>query len=222
MRTRVFVADDHGVLRGGLRALITAQHDMEVVGDASNRRDAESGIADTRPDVALIDLTMPGGGIEAVASVSRGIPPTRVLVLTVHEEPGYVRAAVAAGALGYVVKTAIDTELLAAIRAVAQGRTFVDVSLRPHFVQEGLHAPKPSAPHGAAALRILTGRERQVLGLVAEGFTNREVARDLGLSVKSVETYRARLMDKLGLCSRAELVRYALDSGLLRPGTVAG
>jgi two-component system, NarL family, response regulator NreC len=220
MTIRVFVADDHGVLRSGLRALISAQPDMDVVGEACNRVEAENGVEETTPDVALMDLSMPGGGLETVRSVSKRTPQTRVLVLTAHEEAGYVRAAVAAGAVGYVVKTAVDVELLAAIRAVAGGRTFMDLSLAPGVAQESLRAARTSARRGGE-LSLLTGREREVLELVAEGYTNREVSRDLGLSVKSVETYRARLMEKLGLCSRAELVRYALECGLLRPGKVA-
>jgi DNA-binding NarL/FixJ family response regulator len=221
MTIRVFIADDHGVLRSGLRALIGAQPDMDVVGEARNRLEAERGVAETKPDVALMDLSMPGGGIEAVRSVSQRTPQTRVLVLTAHEEAGYVRASVAAGAAGYVVKTAVDGELLAAIRAVAGGRAFMDLSLQPDVARHGLDASRTWAPQGDAGGSLLTGREREVLELVAEGYTNREVSRDLGLSVKSVETYRARLMEKLGLCSRAELVRYALECGLLRPGKVA-
>lgn len=221
MRIRVFVADDHGVLRAGLRALISAQHDMDAVGEACNRHEAEDGIAETKPDVALMDLSMPGSGIEAIRSVGKRTPQTRVLVLTAHEEAGYVRAAVAAGATGYVVKTAVDSELLAAIRAVASGRTFMDLSLASHVAQESLLAARTSLGNAGGALSLLTGREREVFEFVAEGYTNREVSRDLGLSVKSVETYRARLMEKLGLCSRAELVRYALECGLLRPGNVA-
>lgn len=221
MTIRVLVADDHGVLRSGLRALISAQPDMEVVGEACNRLEAENGVAETKPDVALIDLSMPGGGIEAVRSVSKRTPQTRVLVLTAHEEAGYVRAAVAAGAAGYVVKTAVDVELLAAIRAVAGGRAFMDLPLEPNVVQESLDASRTSPPKAGGELSLLTGREREVLELVAEGYTNREVSRDLGLGIKSVETYRARLMEKLGLCSRAELVRYALECGLLRPGKIA-
>ncbi|HLK37396.1 MAG TPA: response regulator transcription factor [Polyangiaceae bacterium] len=221
MTIRVLVADDHGVLRSGLRALIGGQPDMDVVGEASNRLEAESAVAETTPDVVIMDLSMPGGGIEAIRSVSKRTPHTRVLVLSAHEEAGYVRAAVAAGATGYVVKTAVDLELLAAIRAVAGGRTFMDLSLEPGVAQDNLFASPTRTAKSAEELDLLTGREREVLELVAEGYTNREVARDLGLSVKSVETYRARLMEKLGLCSRAELVRFALEYGVLRPGKVA-
>lgn len=220
MKTRVFIADDHGVLRGGLRALLSSQPDMEVVGEAENGRVAEAGIVKTKPDVALMDLSMPGsGGFDAIASLSQKCPRTRVLVLTVHEEPGYARTAMAAGAAGYLVKRAADTELLAAVRAVAQGRAFMDVSFGPHLAEEAVRPKRALPANGTVGpLSLLSGREREVLELVAEGYSNREVGGELGLSVKSVETYRARLMEKLGLCSRSELVRYALECGVLRPG----
>jgi two-component system response regulator NreC len=221
MTIRVLVADDHGVLRSGLRALISAQPDMDIVAEACSRVEAENGVVETTPDVAIMDLSMPGGGIEAVRSVRKRTPQTRVLVLTAHEEAGYVRAAVAAGASGYVVKTAVDVELLAAIRAVAAGRTFMDLSPEVNVGEDSLYASRTKPPKAGAELSLLTGREREVLELVAEGYTNREVSRDLGLSVKSVETYRARLMEKLGLSSRAELVRFALECGVLRPGKIA-
>jgi two-component system response regulator NreC len=214
MKIRVFVADDHGVLRGGLRALINGQADMEVVGEAADGFAAGAGISQAKPDVALMDISMPAcGGLDAIANIKRKRLATRMLVLTVHDEPGYMRAAVAAGAVGYVVKKAVDTELLAAIRAVAQGRTFLYVSADPP--RRPMRASQPGEDGMAS---VLSGREREVLCLVAEGHTNREIADQLGLSVKSVETYRGRLMEKLGLNSRAELVRYALECGFLRPG----
>jgi two-component system, NarL family, response regulator NreC len=218
MRTRVFIADDHGVLRGGLRALITAQHDMEVAGEAADGVDAVRGILETRPDVALLDISMPGrGGFGVITSVKRESPETRILVLTVHDEPAYVRAAIAAGAAGYVVKKAVDTELLAAIRAVAQGRAFMDHSMDARLAQESIR-PKRAKAGGTGAMAMLSERERQVLALVARGYTNREAADELGLGVKSVETYRSRVMEKLGLRSRSDLIRFALDCGILGPG----
>jgi len=194
MSIRVFLADDHGILRGGLRALINLQSDMEVVGEADNGLDAEVGVKTTEPDVVLMDISMPnGGGLAAIAAVKQVRPKTRIVVLTVHDELGYVRAAGQAGAVGYVVKSAVDTELLAAIRAVAQGRTFIDASLGLGFAQSQM---QPSS-NGA------------------KGFTNSQIAEELRLGVKSVETYRARVMDKLGLESRSALVRFALDCGVL-------
>ena len=221
MSIRVFIADDHGILRGGLRALINTQGDMEVVGEAANGLDAETGIRATEPDVALMDISMPnGGGLAAIVAVTQMRPKTRILVLTVHDEPGYVRAAADAGAVGYVVKNAVDTELLAAIRAVAQGRTFMDASIGLGLAQQSMRS-KPTDSVRGQGLKQLTGREREVMSRVAEGFTNAQIADELGLGVKSVETYRSRLMEKLGLASRADLVRFALESGVLKAGKPA-
>jgi two-component system response regulator NreC len=219
MTVRVFVADDHGILRGGLRALINLQPDMEVVGEAANGADAEIGVKNTEPDVVLMDITMPnGGGLAAIAAVKQVRPKTRILVLTVHDELGYVRAAGQAGAVGYVVKSAIDTELLAAIRAVAQGRTFMDASFGLELGQSSMRSNSTDA-EGRRGTAQLTGRELDVMRRVAEGFTNAQIAEELRLGVKSVETYRSRVMEKLGLASRSALVRFALDCGLLGPGT---
>jgi two-component system, NarL family, response regulator NreC len=218
MKVRVFVVDDHGILRGGLRALINLQPDMEVVGDAANGPDAESGIMMTEPDVVLMDISMPdGGGLAAVAAVKRIRPKTRIIVLTFHDELGYIRAARQAGAVGYIVKSAVDTELLAAIRAVARGMTFVDASLDLHLTQHQLRTNAAGAGGGNGAAP-LTSRELEVMRRVAEGFTNAQVAEELGLGVKSVETYRSRIMAKLGLSGRVALVRFALECGILAPG----
>jgi two-component system response regulator NreC len=221
MRIRVFIADDHGILRGGLRALISAQSDMDVVGEAASGPDAESGVKETEPDVVLMDISMPrGGGLAAIAAIKRVRPKTRILVLTVHDELGYVRAAADAGAIGYVVKNAVDTELLAAIRAVAQGRTFMDVPVTMGLAQHSLHQRR-SEMSGGRETTQLTVREREVMARVAEGYTNSQIAQELRLGIKSVETYRARVMDKLGLTSRSDLVRFALESGVLAPGKPA-
>jgi DNA-binding NarL/FixJ family response regulator len=218
MKVRVFVADNHGILRGGLRALINLQPDMEVVGEAANGPDAESGVKATEPVVVLMDISMPnGGGLATISAVKQVRPKTRIIVLTVHDELGYVRAAGQAGAVGYVVKSAVDTELLAAIRAVAQGRTFMDASLDLGFAQNPMRSSSNDAP-GEAATAQLTARELEVMRRVAEGFTNSQIAEELRLGVKSVETYRSRVMEKLGLTSRSALVRFALDCGVLRPG----
>src|SRR5450432_1839016 len=149
MSIRVFIADDHGVLRGGLRALINAQADMEVVGEAASGSEAADGVKETGPDVVLMDISMPGGGgLAAIAAIKRVRPKTRILVLTVHDELGYVRAAADAGAIGYVVKNAVDTELLAAIRAVAQGRTFMDVSVNMGLAQQSMMTKRREMPGG--------------------------------------------------------------------------
>jgi len=217
----VFIVDDHGILRGGLRALIGAQADMKVVGEAAGGTDAEIEVKKTEPDVVLMDISMPrGGGLAAIAAIKRVRPRTRILVLTVHDEVGYVRAAVDAGAIGYVVKSAVDTELLAAIRAVAEGRSFLDVSVSLGLAEPATSRKTPATSGGRETAQ-LTGREREVMARVAEGYTNSQIAEELRLGVKSVETYRARVMDKLGLTTRADLVRFALESGVLAPGKPA-
>jgi DNA-binding NarL/FixJ family response regulator len=210
-RIRILIADDHAVLRTGLRMLIGSQRDLDVVGEASDGDEAVRKAAALRPDVALVDISMPGsGGIKAIERIREAAPATRVVVLTMHDMPAYLRAALAAGASGYVVKRAADSALLAAIRDVHRGRTVLDPALAASVVQSGLRrrggTTSPATP--------LSQREREVLELVAQGYTNQQIADQLGLSVKTVETYRARLVEKLGLQSRAELVRYALDSGL--------
>lgn len=210
-RIRILIADDHAVLRTGLRMLIDSQRDLDVVGEASDGDEAVRKAAALRPDVALVDISMPGsGGIKAIERIREAAPTTRVVVLTMHDMPAYLRAALAAGASGYVVKRAADSALLAAIRDVHRGRTVLDPALAASVVQSGLRrrgaTTSPATP--------LSQREREVLELVAQGYTNQQIADHLGLSVKTVETYRARLVEKLGLQSRAELVRYALDSGL--------
>lgn len=213
-RIRVLVADDHAVLRAGLRMLINAHTDMEVVGEASTGEEAVQQARAMKPDVVLMDLTMPGaGGIEATSRIVRECPGVRVLVLTMHDDAAYLRSVLAAGASGYALKRSADAELLSAIRMTYRGETYLEASLAGIVVREALGR---KAPHSELSPgQALSDREREVLRLVAQGHTNQHVADELSLSVKTVETYRARLMTKLGLKSRAELVRYALSAGLL-------
>lgn len=214
-RMRVLLADDHAVLRAGLRALISVQPDMEVVAEAATGEEAVRLAREAKPDVVLMDLTMPGaGGIEATAQIRRTCPKARVLVLTMHDDPAYLRSVLAAGAAGYVLKRAAGLELLSAIRITHRGETFLEPSMAGAVVEEVL-GRKPRGGKGDPPGESLSDREREVLRLVAQGHTNQQVADRLFLSVKTVETYRARLMDKLGLRSRADLVRYALSTGLL-------
>jgi len=215
---RVLIADDHAVLRAGLRMLLGAQPDMEVVGEAADGDEAVRKVLETRPDIALIDITMPvTGGVKAIERIRQKCPETRVLVLTMHEVPAYLRSALAAGASGYVVKSAAGSELLSAIRGVHRGRTVLDPALAAVVVQGALGKRTVGSQAGGPG-NLLSPREREVLDLVAQGYTNHKIADRLGLSVKTVETYRSRLVEKLGLRSRADLVRYALDSGLFGSG----
>lgn len=208
-KIRVLIADDHAVLRAGLRLLINAQADLEVVGEAGNGSETLHQTRALVPDVLTLDLSMPGGSvIPIIEKLRREIPQTRVLVLTMHDDPAYLRTVLAAGGSGYVVKKAADAELLTAIRAVHQGRAFVNLDL------DG----GPPAPLEAPGTAALSQREREVLALLAQGHTNQVIADRLYLSVKTIETYRTRIADKLGLKTRADLVRYALEMGILAPG----
>jgi two-component system, NarL family, response regulator NreC len=206
-KIRLLLADDHAILRAGLRMLLEAQPDMTVVAEASDGEEALRRARETHPDVAVIDLTMPGlSGVETLERLHRDLPDTRLLVLTMHDDPAYARVARTAGASGHVIKDSESSELLAAIRAVHRGRAFVQV---------GGDAAS-TAPKGSTRTPALSQRERQVLEMLARGHTNREIAHRLSLSTKTVETHRSRLGDKLGLHTRAELVRLALDLGLIR------
>lgn len=210
-KTRILIADDHAVLRAGLRLLLNAQPDLEVVGEAGDSQEAVVKTRELRPDVLTLDLNMPGGSsIKKIERLRQECPQTRILVLTMHDDPAYLRAVLAAGASGYVVKKVADTELMTAIRAVAAGRTFVDLPLTPGQMQTVLH--DPSVPSGTSGL---SRRERQVLESLGQGHTCQAIADRLSLSVKTVETYRARIAEKLGLKTRADFVRYAAETGLL-------
>ena len=207
-KIRVLLADDHAVLRAGLRMLINSQQDMEVVREAADGREAVSQALEPEVDVVVMDLSMPGGGgVQAIESIRTRRPELPILVLSMHHDPAYVRTALAAGARGYIAKESADTELLAGIRTVREGKLFVDPSLAASVVSEAF-----SRPAGTA---VLSERERQVLGLLCRGHTNQEVADRLFVGVKTAETYRARLGRKLGLKNRADFVRYGLESGIL-------
>lgn len=209
---RVFLADDHGILRAGLRLLIDAQPDMRVVGEAGDGASTLQLAAELQPDLILLDLTMPGlGGLEALPLLRQRAPQSRVLILTMHDSEGYLRQALQAGAAGYVLKGAVDSELLNAMRAVARGETYIHSAIT-HKLLESI---RPSAPPTSDPWEALSSRELEVLRLVALGYTNSEIAEQLSISVKTVETYRARGMEKLNLRTRAELVRAAIARGLL-------
>src|SRR5688500_10124093 len=209
---RVLLADDHAVLRAGLGMLLGAQADIESVGEAADGVEVSRLAAALRPDVVLLDLSMPGPRSGTVIrEVLRACPDTRVLIRTLHDDTAYMRSALSAGASGYLVKRAADSELLSAIRAVHAGRTFVDMTRAMDAL------PRSSGgPTGATKVpKPLSKRERQVLRLLAQGHSNQQIADAIRLSVKTVETYRTRLSEKLGLKGRAELYRFASESGIL-------
>lgn len=219
-KIRVMIVDDHAILRAGLRMLLNAQADMEVVSEVSDGERAVQTAQETRPDVALLDLTMPRvGGMKALERMARDCSETRILVLTMHDDPAYLRSALAAGASGYLLKRAVDAELLAAIRAVHRGGIFVDPRLANVLVQEVL-AKRSTKAGPARPVNILSDRELQVLGLVARGYTSQEIAKMIFLGVKTIETYRSRFAEKLGLRTRSDVIRFAVQMGLLTPETL--
>jgi two-component system response regulator NreC len=214
------IVDDHAILRAGLKMLVNAQADMEVVAEAPDGEKAAQSARETKPDVALLDLTMPRvGGMKALQEMARSCRETRVLVLTMHDDPAYLRSALAAGASGYLLKRAVDAELLAAIRAVHRGGIFVDPRLASVLVQDVL-AKSGATPGSKRPVNILSDRELQVLRLVARGYTSAQIAKQIFVSVKTVETYRSRFAEKLGLRTRSDVVRFAVLMGLLTPETL--
>ena len=214
-KIRIVLVDDHAVLRAGLTALLNAEADMEVVGEAGDGITSLQVVADRRPDVVLLDINMPQmSGLDALAQLRQVAPQSRILVLTMHDDQTYLRQVLAQGGAGYVLKQAADSELLTAIRTVYHGGAF----LHPAHAQALLSPNTPSTGPQATTngdLALLSEREVEVLTLIALGHSNKEIAELLYLSVKTVETYKMRIMEKLDLNSRAALVRFALKQGLL-------
>jgi two-component system, NarL family, response regulator NreC len=209
-KTRVLVVDDHAVVRSGIRSLLAAEEDLEVVGEASNARDAIFEARALKPDVILLDVVMPGeSGIEVLPRLKREAPDAKVLVLSMQDDPRYVREAFAQGANGYVLKEAADAEVVNAVREIAAGGDYVHPALGARMVAAEAQA------RAAADSDPLSDREREVLRLLALGHTNQEIAKQLYISVRTAETHRAHIMQKLGLSTRAELVRHAIAQGLL-------
>jgi two-component system, NarL family, response regulator NreC len=207
---RIVVVDDHAVVRSGLRLLLSAEEDLEVVGDAGTVREAVFEVRAAKPDVLLLDVTMPEeSGIDGLPKLLHEAPEMRVLMLSMQDDPSYLREAFAAGARGYVLKEAIDAELVAAVRDVAAGNRYVHPTLGARMVAAD------AAARAAVDADPLSDREREVLRLLALGHTNQEIAKQLYISVRTAETHRAHIMRKLQLSTRAELVRYAIEHGHL-------
>jgi len=213
-QVRIFLADDHAVVREGLKALIAAQPGMTVIGEAADGLDACRQIAEQLPDIVVMDVSMPGlTGAQATERLHQECPSVKVLALTVHEDKGYLRQLLAAGAAGYVLKRAVGDELIHAIRIVAGGGIYLDPSLAGRVVGAFVRRPND----GGQAISVeLSEREIAVIQLTAAGYSAKEIATQLDLSAKTVETYKARAMDKLGLLSRADIVRYAVQKGWLQ------
>ncbi|MFQ5812095.1 MAG: response regulator [Anaerolineae bacterium] len=216
-KIHVLLADDHAVLRAGLRLLLDAQQDMEVVGEASTGEQAVAQAEKLTPDVVLLDITMSGpDGLDAVWRIKENTPDVKVLALTMHDDESYLRQVLKGGGSGYVLKRAADTELLSAIRAVHEGGTYLHPAHAKALLEGTVEVQEEDKER--SKYDLLSDREKQVFKLVALGHTNKQIANKLFISVKTVETYRARMQEKLGIKGRAALVRYALRIGLLVRG----
>src|SRR5947209_7727377 len=203
---RIVIADDHSVVRRGLRQVLEGDTGVEVVAEAEDLDGARRYVRGHKPDVLVIDLNMPGGStLDAIPEIRGEAPDTQIVILTMQNEPAYARQALAAGVMGYVLKEAADDELLEAVRRAAAGDTYLNPRLGARLAAE----PPPGPPDG------LSDREVEVLTMIALGHTNTEIAEQLYLSVRTVETHRAHIQQKLRLASRSELVRYALDRGFV-------
>lgn len=212
---RIVLADDHAVLRAGLRVLLNAEPDINVVGEAGDGEEALHAIAQFQPDIIVLDLMMPNvKGLDIIEQISKAYPHTRVLVLTMHADTQYIRHVVKAGGAGYVLKSSADTELIKAIRVVASGGSYLTPEATQVLISDYREKDEPvSKP--VTGLDLLSEREHEVLVMTALGYSSREIGELLFISPKSVDTYRQRLMEKLRLENRAELVQYALKNGLL-------
>jgi DNA-binding NarL/FixJ family response regulator len=209
MRIRVLLADDHALMRDGLKSLLAGAADVEVVGEVANGRDAIKAVAKLAPDVVLMDISMPDmNGIEALRALQEKRPAARIVMLSMHSSAEHVFQALSAGAAGYLLKESAADEVVAAVRAVHGGRQYLGQAIR--------HVDRRNLPraHGSGPLDSLSKRERQVLQLVAEGKSSAEIARLVHLSPKSVETYRVRLMKKLGVANVTEIVKFAVQHGI--------
>ena len=212
-KLRVFLADDHAVVREGLKALINGQAGMEVVGEAADGRTACARAREIRPDVVVMDVSMPElNGVQATRQLRSQCPDVKVLALTVHEERSYLRDLIEAGASGYVLKRSAAEDLVHAVQVVARGDVYLDPSVTAVVLGKLSRAHPPSDSSGLE----LSDRETEVLQLIAQGHSNREIASRLKISIKTVETYKARSMEKLGLTGRADIVRFALQKGWLK------
>lgn len=211
---RLLLADDHALVRAGLRALLSGLPGVEVVAEAGDGREALRLVREQKPDIALIDISMPGlNGLDVAARITHDRPATRVIIVSMHGDDESVRRALKAGAAGYMLKNADRSELELALKSVARGDTWLSPALTKRVVAALAQEPKPSE----GPFEALTPRQREVLQLVAEGHSNKDIARRLNVALKTVETHRTELMDRLGIHGVAGLVRYAIQVGLVRP-----
>ena len=213
MAIRIIIADDHGILRAGLKSLLSADPNLQVVGEAVNGEEALRLVNELKPNVTIMDIGMPGNeGLEATRQVIQSSPSTKVIMLTMHEDGAVLQECLRAGAAGYIIKRAVEGELIDAIYAVNRGIIYIHPSLIPLLVSRAVTADahKPFDPD------TLTEREIEILGLIVQGYTNREMGDALNISVRTVETHRSNLMEKLNMHSRVDLVRYAKEHKLIK------
>jgi DNA-binding NarL/FixJ family response regulator len=207
---RIVIADDHGIVRSGVKLLLDRQEDMEVVAEAEDGVEAIALVVQHRPEIAILDVSMPRmTGLQATHEIKQQAPDTQVLILSMHDDQRYLFEALRAGASGYVLKAAADQDLVSAVRAASRGEPFLTSSAQQALIRDFLLRGDEPPP--------LTPREQEVVKLIAEAHTNREIAEILQLSEKTVESHRARVLQKLGMRDRVELVRYAIRSGLVEP-----
>ena len=213
-KNRIVIAEDHTILREGLRALLSSHPDLEVVGEAADGRDAIRRVVEEAPDLVLLDLSMPRmDGMDAIREISKRSPDTRILALTVHKEEEYVLAALQAGADGYALKDATQAELVTAIRSVLAGKRYLSPGVSEKVIEGYLAGKK--APAAKTPWDSITAREREVLKLIAEGYNNKEIAEILCISVKTVEKHRSNIMEKLDLHNVSALTAYAIERGIV-------
>jgi len=217
-KVKIFLVDDHMVVRAGLKALVTAQADMDVIGEAGDGETAWHAVQDCRPNVVIMDISMPTlNGIQTTERIKQDCPEVKVLVLSVHDDTSYLRQLLAVGASGYILKHTAADALIQAIRTVAVGGLYLEPSLAEHVVSR--YVRRPTAVTELLGAK-LSEREHEVVRRVVQGYSNKDIAMQLILSVKTVETYRSRALEKLGLTSRSALVRYALEQGWFAHGMI--
>jgi DNA-binding NarL/FixJ family response regulator len=211
-KAKVLLVEDHVIVRQGIKALFSDEHDLEIVGEADDGRAALQSVSELEPDVILMDISMPGlNGIEATRQIRQNHPEVKVVVLSMHSNEEYVFQVLRAGASGYVLKQSDSSEVLTAIRAALAGGSFLSPPISRTVIDD--YVRRAEARGGDEDLELLTSREREVLQLLAEGLSNREIAEQLNISIKTVETHRSNMMGKLGVSSKTELVKYALRKG---------
>lgn len=214
---RVIIVDDHAIVRSGVQMLLNGQPDIQVIDQAGNGNEAIEKTKSHQPDVVIMDISMPPGksGLEATAEIKKAFPHVNVLILTMHDEPKYLFDVLKIGASGYILKNALDTELLSAVRATAAGQVYLYPTAAKHLVEDLFH--RADRGESVQELEKLSEREQEILIFIAKGYSNKEISEELYISVKTVETHKKNIMEKLNLTKRHEIVEFALKRGLLDP-----